>query len=281
MRSAKSKSNKSSSAMQRHYESVKERSRLLAHTGRLEFYRTKEIILRHMRGKRLVVLDVGGGPGAYAMWLAELGHKVHLVDPVPKHVHQAEDAPVSQLGARLESATVGDARNLKFADRFADIVLLLGPLYHLTKKRDRMNALAEARRALKPGGLVFVAAISRFASAFDGMFRGFMRDPEFFKIMRRDLRTGQHRNPKNRPEYFTTAYFHAPAELESEIQKAGFALEKLYAVEGAAWLLHDFDNVWRTPKLRARMLHVLHATENEPALIGQSAHIVAVARKPR
>jgi ubiquinone/menaquinone biosynthesis C-methylase UbiE len=149
------------------------------------------------------------------------------------------------------------------------------------KKRDRMKALVEARRTLKPGGLLFVAAISRFASALDGMFHGYMKDAEFFKIAKRDLRTGQHRNPTKRPEYFTTAFFHAPKELEAEIRGVGFALVKLYGVEGAAWMLHDFDSVWRQPRLRARMLHVLHATENEPSLIGQSAHMVCVARKPR
>lgn len=265
----------------KHYDSVQEHSRLLTHAGQLEFFRTKEIISRYLPKKRVVVLDIGGGPGAYAYWLAKLGHTVHLVDPVSKHVREAKETSHTRGGGRLASATVGDARKLQFANGSADVVLLLGPLYHLVKKRNRMKALSEARRVLKPGGLLFVAAISRFASAFDGLFRGFLQDPKFFRIVRRDLRTGQHRNPTDHPEYFTTAFFHTPAEFESEIREARFASSKLFGIEGPAWLLRDFDSVWKAPAMRARLLHILNATENEPALIGQSAHMLAVARKAK
>src|SRR5437773_10269387 len=87
-----------------------------------------------------------------------------------------------------------------------DIVLLFGPLYHLVRKKERLKALAEAHRVLKPGGLLFAAAISRFTSALDGSLRGFIRDPGFMKIIIQDLKNGQHRNPSNKPEYFTTSF---------------------------------------------------------------------------
>src|SRR5207247_6861379 len=107
----------------------------------------------------------------------------------------------------LASINLGDARRLDFDDGYADIVLLFGPLYHLVRKKERLKALAEARRVLKPGGLLFVAAISRFTSALDGCLRGFIRDPEFMKIIQQDLKNGQHRKPSNKPENFTTALF--------------------------------------------------------------------------
>lgn len=279
MRSGISKSGKSAREIGKHYDSVQERSRLFTHAGQLEFYRTKQIISGSLPRRRLIVLDIGGGPGAYACWLAKLGHTVHLVDPVPKHVQEARNASLSRRRGRLASATVGDARKLQFANESSHVVLLLGPLYHLVRKRDRLKALSEALRTLKPGGLLFVAAISRFASAHDGLFRGFFKDPEFFKIVRRDLRAGQHRNPTDRPEYFTTAFFHHPAELEAEIQEAGFALPRLYSVEGPAWMLPDFDGVWKNPTLRARLLDIVKAIENERSLIGQTAHILAVTRR--
>jgi len=75
-----------------------------------------------------------------------------------------------------------------------------------SKKQDRTKSLSEAFQALKPDGLLFAASISRFASALDGLFRNFIQDTEFFKIVRRDLKLGQHRNPTNRSEYFTTAF---------------------------------------------------------------------------
>jgi ubiquinone/menaquinone biosynthesis C-methylase UbiE len=264
----------------RHYDEVaQEQSRLGAHGGQLEFYRTQEIISRHLSKKPTVVLDVGGGPGRYACWLAKLGHFVHLIDPVPLHVEQARAASRSQPRKALASATVGDARNLNFADNSAGVVLLLGPLYHLVKRSDRAKSLSEARRVLKPGGLLFAAVISRFASAHDGLLRGFIKDAKFFRIVQKDLKNGQHRNPTSNPRYFTTAFFHRPNELTSEIQNAGFKVLQLYGIEGPGCLLPDFEKYWTDPKLRSRLLAILRVLETEATLLGQSAHILAVARK--
>jgi ubiquinone/menaquinone biosynthesis C-methylase UbiE len=271
---------KLSREIRKHYDEVaEEAARLDTYGGQLEFYRTQEIVSRHLAKSRRVILDVGGGPGRYACWLAKLGHQVHLVDPVPLHVEQAQGASNSQPGKPLTSATVGDARNLKFPGNSADVVLFLGPLYHLVKRRDRMKSLSEAYRTLKPGGLLFAVGISRFASAFDGLFRGFVKDPKFFRIVQRDLRGGQHRNPTDNPRYFTTAFFHHPDQLRSEIENAGFGSPQLYSLEGPAWLLADFKKYWNDPTLRARLLAIVTSVETEPTLVGQSAHILAVARK--
>src|SRR5437870_12160483 len=63
--------------------------RLRGEEGLLERYRTQELLLRYLPPPPAVVLDVGGGPGHYALWLAALGYEVHLVDPVPLHLEQA------------------------------------------------------------------------------------------------------------------------------------------------------------------------------------------------
>jgi ubiquinone/menaquinone biosynthesis C-methylase UbiE len=283
MRARNAKSPELSREILKHYEGIQEQARLRTLSGQLEFYRTKEIISRHLPKKRAVILDIGGGPGRYALWLAKLGHTVHLVDPVPVHVGQAKAASDSQrgkrVGKRLASASVGDARSLEFADESADGVLLLGPLYHLVKRKDRVKALSEANRALKPGGLLFAAVISRFASAFDGLFRNLVKDPKFFRIVLRDLKDGQHRNPGNHPRYFTTAFFHHPDELRIEMEEAGFEPPQLYGLEGPGWLLANFEQYWSDPKLRARLLTIIRSVETEPTLMGQSAHILAMARK--
>src|SRR5262249_53194187 len=140
------------------------------------------------------------------------GYEVHLVDPVRELVEQAR-----QLDARIASCSVGDARTLNQKDQSADCVLLLGPLYHLIDASDRQAALNEAFRVLQPGGLLFAAAISRFASALDGLARNFLADPAFAKIVERDLATGVHENVTGKIEYFTTAQFHRPEELEKEV----------------------------------------------------------------
>jgi ubiquinone/menaquinone biosynthesis C-methylase UbiE len=255
-----------------------ERNRLDKY-ARLEFFRTKEIISRHLPKRRQLILDIGGGPGQYSLWLAKLGYSVRLVDPVPLHVQQAIAAFDAANCETMASASVGDARDLEFEDESAGSVLLLGPLYHLVRRVDRVKALREAHRTLKRGGLLFAAMISRFASAFDGLARGFVKDPRFFRIVQQDLKSGQHRNPTNNPLYFTTAFFHHPDELKSEMRDAGFAAPTLYGLEGPGWLVRDFERVWNDPKLRARLLEIIRSMESEPTLLGQSGHILAVTRK--
>jgi len=106
---------------------------------------------------------VGGGPGVYACWLSAQGYEVHLVDASPLHVEQARAASERLPNNPLASVRLGDARQLDVADAAVDAVLLLGPLYHLTERADRLTALRESARVLRPGGHVFVAAVSRFA----------------------------------------------------------------------------------------------------------------------
>src|SRR5207247_10677851 len=133
----------------------------------LERARTQELRLRRLPPPPAVVLDVGGGAGAYSFWLAELGYYVHLVDPVPLHIEQARQASGGRTKGKLSSTQVGDARALDHPSAGADAVLLLGPLYHLPDPADRRAALGEARRVLRNGGRLFAAGITRFASLPD------------------------------------------------------------------------------------------------------------------
>src|SRR5262249_59100842 len=172
-----------------------------------------------------------------------------------------------------------DARWLPYADASADAVLLLGPLYHLTDRGDRLRAWREAGRVLRPGGVVLAAAVSRFASALDSLRTGFLDDPLFARMVDADLRDGVHRNPTGDPAYFTTAYFHRPEELRAEAEEAGLRHEATLGVEGPGWLLQDFDRWWADEARRARLLAGARAGEAEPALLGVSAHWLAVARR--
>jgi SAM-dependent methyltransferase len=189
----------------------------------LERERSRELLTRFLPPLPATILDIGGGPGGHACWLAARGYRVHLIDITPLHVELARQASARQPDAPLASAEVGDARSLPWDAATADAVVLFGPLYHLTDRGDRLQALREACRVLRPGGVLLTAAISRFASAFDGLCRGFLKDPAFAEIVRRDLTDGQHRNPTGRPEYFMDTFFHHPDELLAVVAEAGFA----------------------------------------------------------
>jgi len=256
-----------------------ERDRLIGGQGALEFARTRTLLERYLPEPPAVVADVGGGPGRYAVWLAERGYRVQLIDPVPLHVEQARAAAGGRPGAVLASAEVGDARALRLPDASADAVLLLGPLYHLPERADRLQALVEARRVCRRGGVVIAAAISRFASTLDGLRAGYLEDPSFAAVAAGDLRDGRHRNPTGDPAYFTTAYFHRPEDLAAECAEAGLSHEATLAVEGAAWLLPDLDARLADERRRAVLLAALAALETEPTLLGVSAHLLTVVRR--
>jgi SAM-dependent methyltransferase len=264
-----------------HYAEGAERDRLLGGgAGRLEYLRTRELLARHLPAVPATVVDVGGGAGIYALPLAAEGYSVQLIDPIPLHVEQAVEGSSLQPEAPLASVEVGDARSLPLEEASADAVLLLGPLYHLTEREERILALREARRVLRPGGTVVAAAISRFASTLDGLSRGFLADDEFEVIVERDVAEGQHRNPQNRPGWFTTAYFHLPQELREETIEAGLAPETLVAVEGPVWTLPELGQWLEEEARRRKLLDSIRRVEAEPSLLGTSAHFLVVGRRP-
>jgi len=271
---------KISSEILTYYERSAERDRLLFDVFQLEFVRTKEVIDRWLRQPPAVILDVGGGPGRYSSWLAERGYEVHLLDAVPGLVEQARQLDHANERS-IASFTVGDGRELKREDQSVNAVLLLGPLYHLIEAADRRRALTEAYRVLAPGGVLFAAAISRFASALDGLARDLFGDPAFGNIVERDLAEGVHINVTEKLEYFTTAQFHRPEELEAEIAAAGFSILETIGVEGPGWLFADFEQRWHDPRRRDDLLRIARAVEREQSIRGVSAHLMTVARRPQ
>ena len=271
--------NDSTEKILNYYSGADEATRLRSGWFQLEHARTQELILRHLPPPPATIIDAGGGAGIYACWLAARGYTVYLLDPVAKHVEQARAASAQQPEHPLASAEVGDARHLPFNDASADAVLLLGPLYHLVEREDRLACLREGRRVLRSGGLVWGAAISHFASLFDSLTHGFFDDPAFAPILARDLEDGQHRNPTGTPIYFTDAYFHRPGELSRELLAAGFQVEAIAAIEGPGWLARDFDRLWNEPHQRQRLLDAVRKVEREPTVLGASSHIMGIGRK--
>lgn len=262
-----------------YYDQAPEEDRLEQGPFLLEALRTRELIQRYAPAAPATVVDIGGAAGAYALWLTEAGYTVHLLDPVPRLVAEARRRSATR-SRPLASCEVGDARTTKFSDATADLVLLLGPLYHLTTTADRARALVEAARVLKPGGLLFAAAISRWASALDGLVRDLFQDPQFAAIVEEDVREGQHRNPTGRLDYFTTAYFHRPEDFRAEVLNAGLLVDGVFGIEGPGWLLPDVHVRLEDARRRADLLRVARMFESEPSLLGISAHLLVVGRKP-
>jgi ubiquinone/menaquinone biosynthesis C-methylase UbiE len=262
----------------RHYDRTPESDRFESPAGLLEYERTRAILARWMSTEPLRVLDVGGATGAYAFWLAEKGHEVTLLDASSRHIEIAEERNRTATN-RLRAIRLGRAEELAFAGGSFDFVLLMGPLYHLTTHQARAAALAEASRVLRSGGFLVAAYISRFASFLDGYRRGFIEDPLFADLVGHDLETGIHDPPEN-SRYFTEAYFHRPSEIRHELIEAGLRHEETLAVEGPLWLVPALERYIKDEASRELLLSLLDRVGSEPSMLGASAHLLALSRKP-
>ena len=253
--------------VQTHYESYDEEQRLFKPgAGELTRLRSWDLFARHLPAGATVA-DVGGGPGTHSVHLRAAGHEVTLIDPVPRHVEAAR--------AKGVPARAGDARELPLADESVDAVLLMGPLYHLIDRADRLRALAEARRVLRPGGVLLAEIITRHSWVMDATLRR-LATPEVWAEFESIERIGTAADPAERAPGGFWAYFHRPEELRDELAAAGFAGSTLAAVEGFAHLLPDLAERMREP---GAVLHAVRLTENDPSMLGASMHVIGVATK--
>jgi SAM-dependent methyltransferase len=259
-----------------YYERNDERGRLGSGERRIEFHRLWELLERFLPSSPATVLDVGGGAGRYAIPLATAGYQVRLIDPVPLLVSQAVEA-ASAAGVRLASASGGDARSLDVADDSADAVLLLGPLYHLTSRDDRIAALSEARRVTRPSGVVIAVGLSRFYPLFEDLVQG--GSVSSARDAARFLADGQYGNPTGEVGAFTTSYFHRPEDLAAEVAEAGLRLDKIVGGSGIVkLLLPDLAERLDDAARRDEVTGLLRLLETEPSLLGCSQNLVAIAR---
>lgn len=261
------------------YEAGGEEGRLERGLGVVEGWRTKELLSRFLR-PAMDICDIGGGAGYYADWLAAQGHRVTMIELAEKAVELAKAHQTAPY-----EAIAGDARSLPLEDASVDAALLLGPLYHLQAKEDRMQALAEARRVLRPGGWMFAAGISKYSSAtwalsVYGSKNDYIDDTVYREMLRGELLTGVHKKPDSY-NCLCDAYFHTPENFREELAEAAFSVERLFAVEGCAWLTPALEEKWGDPVCRENLLELVRLTEEEPSLLGLSPHFLAVCKSAK
>lgn len=233
--------------VRRHYEVNDESARLWdTDRGTLARLRTWDIFDRFLPDSGHVA-DIGGGPGVHAVHLVERGYQVTLVDPVHQHVDKATRAGA---GVGL-SCHFGDARDLPLPDAIFDAALLMGPLYHLGDTEDRQRALQETLRVLRPGGRLVAEVITRHAWIIDAAPRGLLGSPGIYDTFELNLRTGWSNDPDRVGDGVFWGYFHHVGEVGAEVERAGFRLDRLVAVEGFASLLGNLNELLRNPAATA------------------------------
>jgi 2-polyprenyl-3-methyl-5-hydroxy-6-metoxy-1,4-benzoquinol methylase len=269
-------------SIEQYYAEFAEQERLKSGMGQLEFERTKRILQRFLPLPPAVIADVGGGAGPYSFWLSELGYETHLTDRSERLVELCRSRiRTNPQRPSPRSVEVRDARSLSQANASCDVVLMLGPLYHLIERRERVRAIREACRILKPDGYVFTATISRVASFIAAVCEGLLNDTTFVSIVEADLETGQHRNPTDNISFFTDAFFHRNAEIRAELEEGGFSVVAQIPIEGLGCVARDIDSIWAEPHSREVLLSVLERAETIEEISATSFHIMTVGQTAR
>lgn len=259
----------------------KEWNRLASADGHVEFAVTRKIISAHLsRPSR--VLDLGGGPGRYAAWLARQGHRVTLADLSPDLLQIAR-AKIQEEGLAdgVVEIVEADACDLRrWPDRSFDAVLALGPFYHLPDLADRETAAREIARVLRPEGIVFAAFMSRWSFVrrvlSSAEEQRYLQDEAWVEDL---LERGVFRN--SLPGRFSVGYGAKPEEIVPFFEKAGFREIDTFAAESVAGgCTHDLDALEKSgPAEHAKILELLVRVSQERSIHGFYGHILYVGRK--
>ena len=251
--------------------------------GAVELLVTTDALARHLPPASRV-LDIGGGPGRYALWLAERGHRVTLADLSPELLAIARErltAAPPDVRDRVEAIVEVDAVDLgRWADATFDAALSLGPFYHLPDPRERSTAIGELARVVRPGGVVFVAAMPRLALlqrtiALEDERHRLLDDSWLNALLEHGVFTNDVRGR------FTGAHGVDDGEAESWLTEAGFDVLEVSSaeslslgIEAAVAAVLEEDG----PLARSlRQLLLRHA--RDPRVLGLARHLLLVGRK--
>ncbi|MFQ5594798.1 MAG: methyltransferase domain-containing protein [Anaerolineae bacterium] len=263
----------------RYYDQQAEREWERLERHRTEFAVTMRALSEHLPHPPVHVLDCGGGPGRYAIELARAGYTVTLFDLSSENLQLAE-TKAAEAGVTLAGYGQGTATDLaRFPDASFDAVLLMGPLYHLLQAENRRQALAEAYRVLKPGGLLFAAFISRYA----GLRYAAAHEPTFPleqpALLESILDTGL-LPPRGEDGQVFVAHFAHPDEVPLMCRQAGFEVQVVLGVEGLVSMIEDEVNALSGDAWDVWVDLNYHLAA-DPSIHGCVEHLLAIAHKPR
>lgn len=250
--------------IEKYYETFNEDLRLKSAYGRLEEEHIRRVLLKNIPYKTSIVFDIGGGTGHYSRWLAESGYQVHYSDVVPKHVQLFNERHRGLEG--IVTSSVQDARNLSYDDCCADIVILNGPLYHLTEKDNRIKALRESKRILRRGGKLLAVTIGRLAGLQYALSSGMIFDDDYYSMVATEVATGIRKNKSSKLSTFDIAYFHTVQEINTEMRESGFSVLSTLGLVGLSGISPMLESDMEDEHKRERLLSAAELTEMYPVL---------------
>lgn len=251
----------------------KEWTRLDRHP--LEFEITKRYLDQYIT-EMSNILDIGGGPGKYAFYLKSKGHTVCLADLALENINFAR-MKAQELQLELDDYRHANVLDLSyFEDERFDVVVCLGPLYHLVNCEDRVKAINECLRVLKPNGIIFIAFITKFAQAVSLMNKIPEQITDWAAYFDRVIVTGV--NQGNVDLGFTDAFFFHPEEIESLMEQFPLRKRVISGIEGlfaqSEEKLKKFDK-----KVLDAWIEFSYKYASHPSVLGACQHILYIGNK--
>lgn len=234
-------------------------------TNRLEEITTLRY-LNMVIPKEARVLDACAAYGVYAFPLAESGYKVTAGDVVAHHVDALKEK--QKTNPVLQDIYHGNLCDLcQFEDNSFDAVLNLGAYYHITDKSERDKTISESKRILKPGGLIFVAYLNKYANYIKYCDMWQDRTMNFNTILERGYTDDD-------SLFYTTT----PEDVETELNKFGFDIVKNVATDGAKYVFRKQLNELPEDLYQKFLVHHFEMCERR-TLLGYSEHNLIIGRK--
>lgn len=238
---------------------------------KIEFDITKRYLDEYLNRKNLGVFDIGGGPGRYSLYLAEKGHKVSLLDLSKRNIEVAKEKS-AEKDILLEDYIHGNALELNKYKQKYDVILLMGPLYHLTKEFERKLAVEGALRLLKPSGTIVASFISNYAPIQDHL-KG-VYSVESVDELLGYLKDGESKDGKG----FTTAYFTSHKEARDLMNSFGLTEIVFAGVENILGSKEREINSLEEGEYK-KWLEIGYKLSQDENLMGTSEHFLYIGRK--
>lgn len=256
------------------YENYREEDRLSTnHARKIEFLTTVRILEEHLHSG-MKMLDCAAGTGIYAFHFADKGYDVTATDITPRHV-AIMDEILKSKDYEMRTAVL-DATDMRmFSDESFDVVLNMGPLYHLTEEDDRRACMSECYRVLKKGGLLVTAYIPRY---YIFQFIA-LQDPQFLdaRLAKQLTETGVLRHEDEKC-FWTDTYYSSADEMQRIYEALGMEVIDHFAQDGQAPQFHETVDAWNEEQFRI-WCDYHYSVCRESSTLGKSNHVVIIGRK--